>query len=89
MTILRLDANNTPNPSGLTYWEVEEAREQDRTWYTVRHDGWLVAEVYDGADGWRLASRPREPIPSAVLAELPAAGKAVLSAHSPNDIKEQ
>jgi hypothetical protein len=82
--LLRLGADGTPNPSGTTYWEVIEfieARWPDRTWYTVQHDGWLVAEAYTGSDGWRVASKPREPIPAVVLAELPPGCAAVLSEH--------
>lgn len=78
MITLRLGANGTPNPSGLTYWDVDTAVSADRTHYSVQHDGWLVAEVYVGPDGWRVASRPREPIPAAVLNELPDAGRALL-----------
>jgi hypothetical protein len=80
--ILRLAADGTPNPSGLTYWEVIEDGRPDRTWFTVQRDGWLVAEAYVGPDGWRVASKPREPIPAAVLAELPSGCVAVLSEHA-------
>jgi hypothetical protein len=77
-TLLRLNVDGEPSPSGLTYWEVVEGAHLGRTWYTVQHDGWLVAEVYEGPDGWRIASTPREPIPAAVLAEIPAACAAIL-----------
>jgi hypothetical protein len=80
-THFRLGADGAPNPSGTTYWEVIEfieARWPDRTWYTVQHDGWLVAEVYDSPDGWRIASTSREPIPPVVLAEVPEGGRVLL-----------
>lgn len=85
MITLRLGADGTPNPSGLTYWDVDTTVSppfQDRTWYTVLHDGWLVAEVYVNPCGWRVASKPREPIPAAVLAEIPTEGRALLIKHT-------
>lgn len=92
LTLLRVNADGEPSLSGLTYWEVETIRYPDRTWYTVQHDGWLVAEVYDGPDGWRIASRPREPIPSAVLAEVPhltKVARAILGEPEPTDRTEE
>lgn len=77
-TLLRLDAKGEPSPSGLTYWEVIETRESGRPWFTVQRDGWLVAEVYNGPDGWRIATTPRESIPAAVLAAVPEGGQALL-----------
>lgn len=78
--VLRLNEVGQPDPSGLTYWDVETVVKPDRTHYDVRHDGWTVAEVYDGPDGWRVASKPREPIPAAVLAEVPDVGRDLLVA---------
>jgi hypothetical protein len=83
--LLRLNEAGEPNLSGLTYWEVEQIRYPDRTWYEVRRDGWCIAEVYVGSDGWRVASRPREPIPAAVLAEMPTACMSVLSENTQED----
>lgn len=69
--MIRVDAGGKPNRGGLTYWQIDQTRYPDRTFYSVLHDGWYVAECYSGPDGWRISQRLREPIPAAVLAELP------------------
>jgi hypothetical protein len=77
--VIRLGDNGEPAPWGLTYWQVDEHRLSDRRrWFSVLHDGWVVAEVYEGPDGWRVASTARESIPAVILGQLPTGAQSLL-----------
>ena len=60
------------------HWETMEVLCPDRTFYHVLCDGWYIADCYNGPDGWRLASRPSEQIPSEILAGLPVGARKAL-----------
>jgi hypothetical protein len=49
-----------------TGWELETTRYPDRTFYTLLHEGWVIAEFYCGPYGWRWSRLPSQALPGFV-----------------------